>query len=147
MAGAALAFVVNTYRLVQVINALISTPQNVKAMPLLHSAIGLWFANILVFTLTYWLMDAGGPVAREEGVPAYCDFDFPARSDPSKVRPGWRPAILDYLFVGFTTNTSFGPTEAMPLTGRAKALLMLQSLVSLITIAGIAARAVGITAE
>jgi len=115
-------------------------PQTLKPLALFQTSVGLWFANILVFTLAYWLIDAGGPEARESSAPAYADFDFPARSDPAKVKPGWQATIMDYLFLAFTTNTAFGPTEAMPLTARAKSLLIVQSLISLVTVAGVAAR-------
>jgi hypothetical protein len=43
------------------------------------------------------------------------------------------------------TTTAFGPTEAMPLTTRAKSLVMAQSIVSLVTVVVIVARAIGIT--
>lgn len=63
---------------------------------------------------------------------------------PSLVPPDWRPSMVNYLFIGFTTTTAFSPTEAMPISARAKALVMVQSLISLIVVAVIAARAVGI---
>jgi len=137
----AFAFVVIT--LGEIVNKLMFAPHTLKPLPLFHTSVALWFANIVVFTLAYWLIDAGGPDAREYDAPAYGDFDFPARSDPEKVVPGWQPTIIDYLFLAFTTNTAFGPTEAMPLTARAKSLLIIQSLISLITVAGVAARAIG----
>jgi len=98
----------------------------------------------LTFTLIYWLIDRGGPDARIGAAPDYPDFDFPAMSEPEKVVPNWQPTIVDYLFIGFTTNTAFSPTEAMPLTARAKALMIAQSVVSLVTIVMLAARAIGI---
>jgi hypothetical protein len=145
LAAVALAFLLNALKLERIVDALLSKPQTLKPLPLFHTSVALWFANILIFTLAYWLLDAGGPGAREAGTPAHFDFDFPARSDPSKLGPGWQPTIVDYLFIAFTTNTSFGPTEAMPLTARAKALMILQSFISLVTIAGVAARAIGAT--
>lgn len=139
----AVAFAFVALSLARIVKRLMLTPQALKPLALFQTSVGLWFANILVFTLAYWLIDAGGPEARESRAPAYADFDFPARSDPAKVAPGWQPTIVDYLFLAFTTNTAFGPTEAMPLTARAKALLMVQSLISLVTVAGVAARAIG----
>lgn len=139
----AVAFAFVALSLVRIVNDLMTAPELLKPLALFHTSVGLWFANIVVFTLAYWLIDAGGPQARDSGTPAYADFDFPARSDPQKVAPGWQPTIVDYLFLGFTTNTAFGPTEAMPLTARAKSLLIVQSLISLVTVAGVAARAIG----
>ncbi|HKU81641.1 MAG TPA: hypothetical protein VJP76_05680 [Candidatus Tumulicola sp.] len=114
------------------------------AAPLLSASIGIWIANFLTFTLIYWLIDRGGPDARVSASPGYPDFDFPAMNAPEKVVPNWQPTIVDYLFLGFTTNTAFSPTEAMPLTARAKALVMAQSVISLVTVVMLAARAVGI---
>jgi hypothetical protein len=52
--------------------------------------------------------------------------------------------FVDYLFVSLTGATAFSPTDTMPLTPRAKLLLGLQSLVSLLTVGLVAARAVNI---
>ena len=64
--------------------------------------------------------------------------------ESAPVPPNWQPGIVDYLFLGFTTSTAFSPTEAMPMTPRAKVLVMLQSSISLITIAIVAARTINI---
>jgi hypothetical protein len=56
----------------------------------------------------------------------------------------WNPTFADYLYVSITNASAFSPTDTMPLTHRAKALMGLQSTVSLITIALVAARAVNI---
>jgi|SRR5579883_612238 len=143
----AIAFLLNSFKLAIIVGTLMSAPQTLRPLPLFQTSVVLWFANILVFTLAYWLIDAGGPQRRETRTTTRPDFDFAARSDPSKLGPGWQPSIVDYLFIAFTTNTSFGPTEAMPLTARAKSLMILQSFVSLVTIAGVAARAIGATGQ
>jgi len=51
---------------------------------------------------------------------------------------------MDYLYVSFTNATAFSPTDTMPLTPWAKALMLVQALASLLTIALVAARAVNI---
>jgi hypothetical protein len=56
------------------------------------------------------------------------------------------PGYIDYLFLAFTNATAFSPSDTFPLTARAKLLMMLQALISLITIALGASRAVGILA-
>jgi hypothetical protein len=48
------------------------------------------------------------------------------------------------LFLAFTTATAFSPTEAMPISYRAKLLMMLEGLISLVTILAVAARAINI---
>jgi hypothetical protein len=61
-----------------------------------------------------------------------------------RIEPGWRAVFVDYLYVSLTNAAAFSPTDTMPLTPRAKALMGLQSLVSLITIGLVVARAVNI---
>jgi hypothetical protein len=63
---------------------------------------------------------------------------------PAAVRPDWRPTFIDYLFLGFSTATAFSPTGAIPLSAGAMLLMMLESSISLLTIAVIAARAINI---
>ncbi len=123
---------------------LVENPNRLEPVPLFYTSIGVWAGNMLIFTLIYWLIDRGGPDARLNRTHSYPDFDFPAMDDEAHVAPGWQPGIIDYLFLGFTTNTAFSPTEAMPLTPRAKILVMLQSSISLITIAIVAARTINI---
>lgn len=123
---------------------LVENPEKLQPVPLFYTSIGVWTGNILIFTLIYWLVDSGGPDARLNRIHPYPDFDFPAMDDDAHVRPGWRPGIIDYLFLGFTTSTAFSPTEAMPLTPRAKILVMAQSVISLVTIAIVAARTINI---
>jgi len=116
---------------------------------LLRSAAVLWFSNILVFASWYWRLDAGGPNARErrpfheEGA-----FLFPQMTldpgDPESPASGWSPNFVDYLFLAFNTSTAFSPTDVPVLSRWAKLLMMVQSCISLATIALLAARAVNI---
>ncbi|HEV3091488.1 MAG TPA: hypothetical protein VGX91_08625 [Candidatus Cybelea sp.] len=123
---------------------LVEDPAKLDPVSLFYTSIAVWSGNILIFTLIYWLVDGGGPDARLQHISPYPDFDFPAMDDDKHVAPSWEPGIVDYLFLGFTTSTAFSPTEAMPLTARAKMLVMLQSCLSLITIAIVAARTINI---
>jgi hypothetical protein len=119
-------------------------PTMLQPVPLFYTSVAIWTGNVLVFTLMYWLVDGGGPDGRLNTVHAYPDFDFPAMDDESHVAPGWQPGIVDYFFLAFTTSTAFSPTEAMPMTPRAKILMVLQSSISLITILIVAARTINI---
>jgi hypothetical protein len=124
---------------------------------LLRAAIALWIANVLVFALWYWKLDAGGPLGRD-GSRGRLDsaFLFPqmltnndptnqdGKKDPLKVDPQWSPNFMDYLFLAFNTSTAFSPTDTAILSRWAKAGMMLQALISLAIIALIAARAVNI---
>lgn len=117
---------------------------------LLLSAASLWFTNILVFALWYWRLDAGGPHGRDKQY-GHQDgaFLFPqmTMSPEAKTKADeheWSPNFVDYLFLAFNTSTAFSPTDAPVLARWAKALMMLQSLISLTVLALLAARAVNI---
>ena len=101
----------------------------------------VWLGNNLAFALLYWLMDGGGPVAQAPA-PTPVDFAFTQHMSPELAPPGWRPVFLDYLHLGFTNATAFSPTDVMPLTHRAKYMMLLQATVALALFGLIVARAV-----
>jgi hypothetical protein len=84
-----------------------------------------------VFSLFYWLLDSGGPLARYHGERPYPDFAFTQQMSPEIAPPGWRPQYVDYLILGLTTSTAFSPTDVMPMAWWAKLTMALQSLISL----------------
>ena len=112
---------------------------------LLRAAAALWVANILVFASWYWRLDAGGPNQRDlrdqhnEGA-----FLFPQMITPWESDKNWRPGFVDYLFLAFNTSTAFSPTDVPVLSRWAKLMMMMQALISLATVALLAARAVNI---
>ena len=117
---------------------------------LLISAAALWTSNILVFASWYWRLDAGGPYARDLR-PGHVDgaFLFPQMTMTPEARANageenWSPGFVDYLFVAFNTSTAFSPTDVPVLSRWAKGIMMVQSLISLATVALLAARAVNI---
>ena len=121
------------------------TPQQ-----LLLSAASLWITNILVFALWYWRLDAGGPYQRDK-IPGHSEgaFLFPQMTMSKEAlrdagQQNWSPNFVDYLFLAFNTSTAFSPTDVPALARWAKVLMMLQSLLSLLIIALLAARAVNI---
>ncbi len=112
---------------------------------LLRSAVALWITNVFIFALWYWKLDAGGPLGRDK---ARGDFDssflFPQmimRDEPEEI---WSPQFIDYLFLSFNTSTAFSPTDTAVLSRWAKVTMMLQSVISLMIVTLLAARAVGI---
>lgn len=134
-----LSLVASLWLLVRALPAHKETP-----LAMLVSAASLWITNILVFALWYWRLDAGGPHHREkkkthvEGA-----FLFPQMTiGDDKGR--WSPNFVDYLFLAFNTSTAFSPTDAPVMYRWAKILMMLQSLISLMIIVLLAARAVNI---
>jgi uncharacterized membrane protein len=116
------------------------------AHDLILAGIVLWVTNVLLFGLWYWEFDRGGPLRRASGREAAPDFMFPQMADPRMAPDGWRPSLIDYLYVSFTNATAFSPTDTMPLTPTAKVLMAVQSLASLITVGLVFARAVNILA-
>jgi hypothetical protein len=120
-----------------------------QPLALLRSAAALWVTNILVFASWYWRLDAGGPHARKMSCThTKGDFLFPqmtlAPGSKTPLDPGWSPGFVDYLFLAFNTSTAFSPTDSPVLSRWAKIAMMVQSSISLATLALLAARAVNI---
>ncbi|HWF10387.1 MAG TPA: hypothetical protein VG297_18090 [Bryobacteraceae bacterium] len=117
---------------------------------LLRAAASLWLANMLVFASWYWRLDGGGPNERDKrGVHTDGAFLFPQMMmDPELRRimgeDNWSPGFVDYLFLAFNTSTAFSPTDVPVLSRWAKVMMILQSMISLATLALLAARAVNI---
>ena len=119
-------------------------PANLDANILLWTAIELWLVNAVIFTLVYWQLDRGGPLGRARGWQGWADFHFP-RGDPADGLPAdWQPSFTDYFYLSLTTNAAFSPSEIYPLTDRAKLLHVVQSLIALLTIVALAARAIDV---
>ena len=98
----------------------------------------------IAFALWFWSLDRQGPASQsvdEHGPP---DFLFSAMLRDAGSKAGWRPGFVDYLYLAFTNATALSPADTLPLTGRAKLLMMLEACISLLTIAIVAARAVNI---
>ena len=74
----------------------------------------------------------------------YPDFAFTQQLSPELAPPGWRPRYVDYLILGVTTSTAFSPTDVMPMAAWAKLTMALQSIVSLLVIGLVIARAVNV---
>ncbi len=114
------------------------------AGPLLLAGAAIWLTNIIVFALWYWELDRGGPAARATAPRPYPDFLFPQMQSPELAPADWEPLFSDYLYVSFTNATAFSPTDVMPLSRWAKLTMMLHSMVSVMTVALVIARAVNI---
>ncbi len=113
---------------------------------LLFGALMVWLTNIIIFALWYWELDGGGPREREDPHPRPRDFLFPQMADPQILGPDWKPRFPDYLYLAFTNASAFSPTDAMPVSVMAKMLMLVQALISLLTVLLVAARAVNILA-
>jgi uncharacterized membrane protein len=112
---------------------------------LIFSGVVLWVTNVLLFAVWYWEMDGGGPVARFRGESPLPDFQFPQTGGTGAFER-WRPGFHDYLYTSLTNATAFSPTDTMPLTMTAKAVMALQSISAFVTLGLVVARAVNILA-
>lgn len=123
-----------TLNLVLNVATLVATAQFRPVQELrLLADLALVYANtVLVFAVWYRLLDAeldGGA------------FEFP--EDPK--RPGRSQDWVDYLFLSFNTNATFGPTAEVVHARAAKVLMMVQTSLSLLVLVVLVARIVGLS--
>jgi hypothetical protein len=141
-----------TFGLVASVVLLVTILPGKKQAPLelLRSGGALWLTNMLVFALWYWRLDGGGPQERKTRHEfGSRSFVFPQMQIEKSEREkfwvvGWRPGFVDYLFVAFTTSTTFGPTDSPILTQWAKLFTMAQSVISLTIMVLLISRAIGV---
>jgi hypothetical protein len=125
------------------IGHMIATLKNdLKGLALLFSGLLLYASNVLVFALWYWEIDGGGPEERRRSEHQAADFLFPQQL--GGLAGNWVPHFFDYLYVAFTGATAFSPTDTMPLSHRAKFLMMLEAILALVLISFIVSRAINI---
>jgi uncharacterized membrane protein len=134
----------NAWSASQLVLGLVRGTEHQAAARLLTSGGAIWLTNVIVFCLWYWELDRGGPVARAQALRHHPDFLFAQMTSPELAPEHWEPAFIDYLYLSFTNATAFSPTDVLPLSGWAKLTMMLQSAVSLATVALVIARAVNI---
>lgn len=115
-----------------------------SASALLEAGAVVWISNVIVFSLLYWELDSGGAAARAHRLAGSPDFAFPQQLTPEIAPSDWRPQFIDYLYLGLTASTAFSPTDVMPLTPVAKIAMGCQSLISLVVLGLVVARAVNI---
>ncbi|MFD9357000.1 hypothetical protein [Streptomyces sp. NPDC060031] len=117
-----------------------------SAGALLLAGGSVWASTVLAFSLLYFELDSGGPAARAHRMPPTPALAFPQQLSPELNAPHWRPRYGDYLYLGFTNSTALSPTDVMPLALWAKAVMTLQSIVSLVILGLVIARAVNVLA-
>ena len=120
------------------------TSGNLSGGQLLLSGALLWLTNVIVFGLLFWSVDAGGPRARVRHGRRRPDFWFPQDDNDRLKHSRWYPRLGDYTYVALTNGIAFSPTDAMPLTRFAKALMGLDALISVGAVLLVAARAVNV---
>jgi uncharacterized membrane protein len=146
--GAAVAFLGvlvsgNAVALGILVAGLVTTStKDLSGVELLLTGFAIWSADVIVFGLLFWEVDAGGPLRRMLAESRRAtDFRFPQDEDPEGT---WRPQVWDYLYVSLTNSIAFSPTDTMPLSLRAKALMGAESAISAATVLLVAARAVNV---
>ena len=133
-----------------------------RGAQVLRPAALLWVSNILIFAVSYWELDGGGPAKRHVRGHQAGDFLFPqyavptlepssahtASPKPEQVHPTrsrrWIPGYVDYLFLAFGFATALSPADTAPLTPRAKLLMMAEALISLTIIVVLIGRSINI---
>jgi hypothetical protein len=121
----------NLASLAYLIDLMVRGSTEAGGLKLLASSTAVWVNNVLVFSLLYWQIDRGGPEARMAHARSKPDWLFPQEGAPAED----------------STGTAFSTTDAMPLTSRAKLLMMLESTISLLTVVVVASRAINILAQ
>jgi hypothetical protein len=101
--------------------------------------------NILIFSIWYWIIDPPG-IDETKRDDAPWDFLFPQRGASLPHYESWVPRYTDYLYLAFTASFAFSPTDTLPLTHRAKILMLSQSAISIITLTAIASSAINLLA-
>jgi hypothetical protein len=134
----------NAFSAFRLIRGLVSGTESESPAALLLTGAAIWMTNVLVFAFWYWDLDRGGPAQRARGAGGYPAFLFVQMQSPGVAPVDWQPTFVDYLYLSFTNATAFSPTDVLPLARWAKLTMMLQSLVSLSTVALVIARAVNI---
>lgn len=140
-----LALITSLFLLVGALLAHQGTPKEMLA-----AAAALWVTNVMVFASWYWRLDAGGPNQRDllnehlDGAFLFPQMVMDAETKEAMGEVGWRPGFIDYLFLAFNSSAAFSPTDSPVLSRWAKLVMMIQSSISLTTIAVIAARAINI---
>ncbi|HSX15795.1 MAG TPA: hypothetical protein VLF40_03320 [Candidatus Saccharimonadales bacterium] len=137
----AAVLVANVSSLQLVLHALFTAGKN-DAPHLLLASANIYITNIVMFALFFWEMDNGGPGLRRRDAADTRDFLFPQQA--SGARHSWYPTFFDYLYVSVTNGTAFSPTDTLPLSRRAKFLMSIEALVSLLIVVLVTARAVNV---
>jgi uncharacterized membrane protein len=141
---AAILVIVNQVTIVLVVKELVTG--SVSGPSVLLTAAMVWVTNVIAFAFVYWELDLGGPFARRlRGTrsTASMDFRFP-QHDGAPGNKYWEPAFFDYAYFSLSNMMAFSPTDVMPMTSRAKALMAYQALTGFVLLALVISRAINI---
>lgn len=134
---------VNIFSLILLINALLFGQNDITGHSLLVNGFVIYVTNMLMFALWYWQLDGGGPQWRLSKQ-RQRDFLFPQMIHERYARSNWLPGFTDYLYLSGTNVTNFASADTLPLTHRAKLMMLTQALVSVTTVVLVLARAISV---
>lgn len=122
-----------------------SSNANENGSAILFDALLIWLSSIMTFTIWYWIIDkqSSGGETLDDHRESF-DFLFPQNQTPVKMDKDWKPSLVDYFSLSFFTSTSFAPADTLPITKRARLLMMCEALISLVIIGMVAARAISL---
>ncbi len=138
-----IATAANIFSLIILINALITGSSPLDGENLFLNAMTIYTTNIFLFALWYWEMDGGGPDVRLQSLRRE-DFLFPQIIHKHIAPENWRPGFTDYLYLSATNVTNFASADTLPVTHRAKIMMLVQSLVSVFTVLLVISRAISL---
>lgn len=139
----AIVAIINIFSLIFLMRALLFTHlTNLDGAQLLQSGLTIYITNIFMFALWYWELDGGGPDNRMAGERTR-DFLFPQMIHSHISPASWLPGFVDYLYLSTTNVMNFASADTIPVSHRAKLLMMLQALMSLVIVVLVIARAIG----
>ncbi len=140
----AIVAVINVFSLIFLTQELITaSAASVDVTEILKNGLTIYVTNIFMFALWYWEMDGGGPDHRV-AASKQRDFLFPQMIHKQISDGEWMPGFIDYLYLSTTNVTNFASADTMPVSHRAKLLMMSQALVSVAAVVLVAARAIGL---
>ena len=113
-----------------------------NAVAVLMDAFYIWVFNVVLFAVWYWVLDRSG--VENRNLAKQADIIFPQEDNQIKGWEDWKPGFLDYLFFSFYSCMALSPTETVVLSKKMKLLLMVQTSISLVVLAMIAARAINL---
>lgn len=129
-------FVVATLQVIATVGSLVVTAhvRNDRYLWGLADVGAAYVAIAAVFTGWYWLLDGTVPGGA---------FVFPGRNGEDLQSP----TLIDYAFISFNTNATFGPTSETVVSRRVKLVMMFQTTLSLLVLLVLVARLVSIGAN
>lgn len=126
-----------TFSVLQVVAnvlAMVSTAggQGGNGLVSLWDVAAVYGTSVLVFSITYVVIDINTPGGA---------FVWPARDGQQPETPG----VLDYLFISFNVNSTYGPTSEAVVSRLAKGVMVLQVLLAILMLTVLIARSVSAT--